>query len=665
MIRRISTKWLLAVLAAVVVPFSVFAYFVNTKVTERLGKDVVRFHLLSMAGDLGDRIDEEVEERRHDMELVSVIPVVNWFVDGLEDDRGTFQARVELIFNRLVRGRQVYDYVLALDKSGRVVGMNTVGPAGERVGTLAEDYFFSTPFAGASWFQEAMAEGVSQVDFHDLGFDPTPPGESPPGGVQLREHYVSFVQRIEPLSNEEGLSIQEGHVGVLVAHMNWKHIQEAVGRFGVRRLEEGASELHEEDIYASSYAWIWKADANTIIAHPNRDLYGQKVETLEGGQLSGMVRAARAARWGMFPDYQFRGIDKKAAFKHCRGPEQGGFGWVVGVGVDYADIFATARQLSNWLITLSVSILFLTVVLTAYIAHRTTRPIRELEQHFGRVGHGDLDAHIEVRSGDELGQLAHSFNRMTAELKDNRAQLVQAEKEAAWRSMARQVAHEIKNPLTPISLTLGLLKRSRDENSPDFDSILDRTIDVIQRQVENMREVVRDFTALAGVPHTLATVNVHAVLVDAIELHRAVAEHQGVKLCVPEVSGSLAPLAQADRSGLQRALVNLVANALDAMPTGGEMRSQVTISENEVQIELRDTGSGISSEAADHLFEPHFTTRTAGTGLGLAIARRVVEDSGGSISLENAATGPGAVARVILPRSEGDGDGAPPTGPGS
>ena len=129
MIRRISTKWLLAVLAAVVVPFSVFAYFVNTKVTERLGKDVVRFHLLAMAGDLGGRIDEEVEERRHDMELVSVIPVVNWFVDGLEDDRGTFQARVELIFNRLVRGRQVYDYVLALDKSGRVVGMNTVGPA--------------------------------------------------------------------------------------------------------------------------------------------------------------------------------------------------------------------------------------------------------------------------------------------------------------------------------------------------------------------------------------------------------------------------------------------------------------------------------------------------------------------------------------------------------
>jgi signal transduction histidine kinase len=660
MIRRISTKWLLAVLAAVVVPFSVFAYFVNIKVTERLGKDVVRFHLLSMAGDLGGRIDEEVEERRNDVELVSAIPEVNWFVDGLDDDRGTFQVNVELIFDRLVHGRQVYDYVLALDKSGRVVGMNTIGPSGEKVGTLAENYFFSTDFAGEPWFQEAMAGGVSQNDFHALSFGPISPGEPPPAEGHPTDHYVSFVQRIEPLSN------QDGPVGVLVALMNWEHIQEAVGRFGVRRLGEGTSELHQEDIYASSYAWIWMADANTIIAHPNRDLYGQKVEELEDGQLIGMVNAAREARWGMFPDYAFRGIQKKAAFKHCRGPEQGGFGWVVGVGVNNADIFATADQLSNWLITLSVSILVLTVVLTAYIAHRTTRPIRELEQHFDRVGHGDLDAHIEVRSGDELGQLARSFNRMTAELKANRAQLVQAEKEAAWRGMARQVAHEIKNPLTPISLTLGLLKRSRDENSPDFDSILKRTIDVIQRQVETMRKVVGDFTALAGVPRALTSVNVHAVLVDSLELHRAVAEDREVDLRKPELKGSLPPLAQADHSELQRALVNLVSNALDAMPGGGVLRSQVTVTESEVQVELADTGSGISAEAADHLFEPHFTTRSAGTGLGLAIARRVVEDAAGRISLENATDGPGAIARVTLPRTRsGDEPAGPENGPGS
>ena len=96
--------------------------------------------------------------------------------------------------------------------------------------------------------------------------------------------------------------------------------------------------------------------------------------------------------------------------------------------------------------------------------------------------------------------------------------------------MARQVAHEIKNPLTPISLTLGLLKRSRDENSPDFDSILDRTIDVIQRQVENMREVVRDFTALAGVPHTLATVNVHAYRLALIDPDGTTVEHYTHKI---------------------------------------------------------------------------------------------------------------------------------------
>ncbi len=644
MIRRISTKWLLAVLAAVVVPFAVFAYFVNTKVTESLGNDVVRFHLLSMVGNLGDRIDEEVAEHRYDVGFISDIPEVNWFVDGLDDDRGTFQVNVELIFDRLVRVREVYDYVLALDTTGRVVGMNTVGPGGEHVGSVAENYFFSTDFSTAPWFVEAMQEGVSQVDFHSLGFDPAPPADASSSSTRTRDYYVSFVRRIEPQAN------QEGPVGVIVALMNWKHIQNDVGSFGVRRLEGGFSDVSAEDKYASSYAWIWKADANTIIAHPNRDLYGQKVDALEDGQLRVMAAAARSARWGMYPDYEFQGKQKKAAFRHCKGPDQGGFGWVVGIGVDKVDIFAPVHGLSNWLITFSVSILLLTVFLTAYIAHRTTKPIRELEQHFDRVGHGDLDVHIEVRSGDELGQLAQSFNRMTEELKTNRAQLLQAEKEAAWRAMARQVAHEIKNPLTPISLTLGLLRRSRDEGSPDFDSILQRTIDVIQRQVENMREVVRDFTALAGVPHAIAVVNVQDVLLDTLELHRAVAEHQSVELGAPAVVGEFEPLAQANQSELQRALVNLVANALDAMPSGGELRTQIETTQEEIRLELHDTGPGISAEALGHLFEPHFTTRTAGTGLGLAIARRVVEDSGGSISLENAPDGKGAVARVTLPR---------------
>jgi signal transduction histidine kinase len=116
-------------------------------------------------------------------------------------------------------------------------------------------------------------------------------------------------------------------------------------------------------------------------------------------------------------------------------------------------------------------------------------------------------------------------------------------------------------------------------------------------------------------------------------------------------------------------LVNLVSNALDAMPGGGVLRSQVTVTENEVQVELADTGSGISAEAADHLFEPHFTTRSAGTGLGLAIARRVVEDAAGRISLENATDGPGAIARVTLPRTRsgdgGDEPAGPENGPGS
>ncbi len=647
MIRRISTKWFLAVLGAVVVPFAVFAFFVNTKVTERLGKDVVRFHLLSMAGDLSDRIDADLDERRQDVKLVASIPVLNWFVDGLDDDRGTFQVSVEAILDQLVQGSGVYDYVLALDRQGRVVGMNTASPAGQSLSQLAEEYFFQADFQNAAWFQEAIEHGSAAVDFHGLGFASrhgedglnVPEGES-------GEHYISFAHRIEPLAN------QDGPVGVLVALMNWRHVQEAVGRFGVRRLEEGDVESGIEDIYASSYAWIWKADADTIIAHPNRGLYGQRVSELEQGQLAPMVSAARVAAWGMYPDYEFRGIHKKAAFKRCRGEEQGGFGWVVGVGVDDADIYAPVRELSHWLITLSVSILLLTILVTAYLAHRTTRPIRELEQHFDRVGHGDLDAQIDVRTDDELGQLAKSFNRMTAELKQNRAQLLEAEKQAAWRGLARQVAHEIKNPLTPISLTLGLLKRSRDEGSPEFDSILTRTIEVIQRQVETMGEVVRDFTALAGVPTQSRPVDVAQTLAEALDLYQAVARDQGVTVPDTVREGNGAPVILANPPELQRCFVNLVANALEAMPDGGELSSCIQVDEDEVVISLCDTGAGVSDEAAAHLFEPHFTTRSAGTGLGLAIVHRVVEDARGTITLRNKDEGTGAIARMVFPRPE-------------
>lgn len=637
MIRRISTKWVLAVLWAVVVPFVGFAWFVEVKVSDRLAGDVVRYYLTTMASDLAERLDEELDERRKDAELLAGVQLVSWLVEdvvGSATDEGgvTFESMVQRLFDNMIESRSVYDYVIALSPDGRPVMTNSVDADGGELPDWLREHWRSSDFGSEGWFQSALETGESMLDFHRLVL------EGPEG--RREGWYIGFARRIEKWPPRPQAA------GVLLTLMSWETIQESMDAYGDQPERSDDQLAVGEDIYESSYAWLWKNDADTIIGHPDRTLYGQRVTELAGGSLRHLSGAVHGMSRGMYPDYSFRGVHKKAAFAHCRGVGAGGMGWIVGVGVDDADIYAPVDELSNWLFTTSAVILGLAVLFTFYIAHRTTRPIRELEQHTRRVGQGDLSARLDVRSGDELGQLAASFNRMTEDLEQAQDQLVKAEKDAAWREMARQVAHEIKNPLTPISLSAGLLERSWNEKSEEFEEILRRTIPMIQRQVENMREVARDFFAFAGHHKDPRPVPIHLLLDHVLDLNAAWAEECKVRL---EVDAGQDVQVRADPDELQRALLNLVANAIDAMPGGGELRIRVLEQGEDVLVEVRDTGSGIEPEVADRLFEPYFTTRNSGTGLGLAIVRRVVEDLGGTIELVNAEDGPGAVARLTLP----------------
>jgi signal transduction histidine kinase len=637
MIRRISTKWVLAVLWAVVVPFVGFSWFVDVKVSGALAGDVVRYYLVRMASDLAERLDEELEERSKDAEILAGVQLVSWLVEDVvdsntEDGAVTFESMVQKLFNNMVESRAVYDYVIALSPDGRVVMTNSVDADGERLPGWLQEHWDGVAFADEPWFQDALTDGEAMLDFHRLELE---------GDEQRRDGwYIGFASRIEKWPPRPQAA------GVLLTLMSWDTIQESLDAYGNRQVMAGNAAVVGEDIYESSYAWLWRNDADTIIGHPDRELYGERVTQIAGGDLQVLSDAAKTEVRGMYPDYEFLGVHKKAAFAHCRDVGQGGLGWVVGVGVDVDDIYAPVRELSNWLFTTSAVILGLAVLFTFYIAHRTTRPIRELEQHTRRVGQGDLSARLDVRSGDELGQLAASFNRMTEDLQQAQGQLVKAEKDAAWREMARQVAHEIKNPLTPISLSAGLLERSWQEKSPEFEAILGRTIPMIQRQVENMRQVARDFYAFAGEHKDPRSVPLGLLLEHVLDLNAAWAEECGVRLDTPKVDGVFV---HADPDELQRALLNLVANAIDAMPDGGDLRISVDQLDDQVVLELRDTGKGFDPGIADKLFEPYFTTRTSGTGLGLAIVRRVIEDLGGSVELVNAQDGPGAIARLTLP----------------
>ncbi|MEL6714607.1 MAG: ATP-binding protein, partial [Planctomycetota bacterium] len=570
------------------------------------------------------------------------------------------------LFDDFVARAGAGEFVLAVDARGEVLATNQVDLAGdalprETIAALEEREWSAEP-----WFAEAMSKGEARIDVFESGL--VDPDAVVPKPARLHFGFAHAVRGRAALS--EGRTT---NVGVVIVLESWQVIQAQISDYGIRRGRERAVDLASEELYDSSYAWIWASDADTILAHDDTALVGRRVSQAPI-ELPHLVEAARRGRWAMYPDYEFRGERKRAAFKHGRPVDENGFGWIVGVGVDFSDIFEPIHEMTGTIAKATAAVLLLAVLVTIVVARRTTRPIQELEGFTRRVASGDLDAQVPVHGKDELGDLARSFNRMTTQLKENRAQLVKAEKDAAWREMARQVAHEIKNPLTPIQLSASLLERAHREGSPEFESILARTIDVVQRQVENMRGIARDFYRFAGEHRAPALVDAREVLEEQFALHAAWAETEGLTLRLEERSPSgHSPVVRADPDELRRAILNLVSNAIEAFALverdGGEpvvdpaVRGDVRVEGRRVVIEIADPGPGITDDVREQLFEPYFTTRSSGTGLGLAIVRRIVEDLGGSVALDNAPSGRGAVARLELPLVESGPDAQSNGGP--
>lgn len=656
MIRRISTKWVLAVLAVVVLPFLGFAWYVHDFVSERFADDVVRYHLLGHAAELSDRLDRIVDERREDAVLLASAPTVAGALASAGEDEGDVRAgrlapTIHLL-DQLVRRDGAAEFVVVLGGRGQVVATNSMDAGGAPLAPEVQGRLAGYPWGEQPWLGPVLAgESVTldQGRFH-LRTEEGGDGDRP----ELRRHF-GFV---EPVPGEQPL---EEPLGAVVTLVPWSVVQGEIESYGVRRADGISSGTASADLYDSSYSWVWAADADTILAHPNRSLYGERVSgpRVNLPMMGEAVR--RSSGSGMYPDYEFLGVRKKAAFKQGRTRDQSpqGLGWIVGVGVDYPDIYGPVEEITRTIAKASGFVLFLAVLVTVVVARRTTRPVQDLEAFTRRVASGDLDAQVTVHGHDELADLARSFNRMTRELKENRAQLVEAEKDAAWREMARQVAHEIKNPLTPIQLSASLLKRAHDEGSPEFPAILERTIEVVQRQVGNMREIARDFYTFAGQHRDPVPVDAGVTVAEVFDLNEAWAAEEGVRLEKGESLGA-GLMVKADPDELQRALVNLVSNAIEASSDGGLIKGEVSLDGAMVRITLEDSGRGISEDVGSRLFEPYFTTRSSGTGLGLAIVRRIVEDLGGAVSVTNREDGPGARAVIQLPQHEN----APGAGPG-
>jgi two-component system, NtrC family, nitrogen regulation sensor histidine kinase NtrY len=296
--------------------------------------------------------------------------------------------------------------------------------------------------------------------------------------------------------------------------------------------------------------------------------------------------------------------------------------------------------------------ILLAILLSSWAAARVTRPVEQLAHAAQEVAAGNWNARVDVTGGDELGQLADSFNRMTTELLRQRDRLLQSERVAAWRELARRLAHELKNPLFPLQLTVENLVRARQQNPGQFDEVFREGSRTLLAEISNLKGIIGRFSEFSTMPQPrLQRVQVNEVIRGVAQLFQAQLESPGrAKInCELELDPHLEPVA-ADPELLHRAISNLVLNAMDAMPQGGTLTLRTRDGNGKVLIEVADTGSGFTPEECERIFTPYYTSKQHGTGLGLAIVQSVVSDHGGRIRVQSQ-PGQGTTFVIELPRS--------------
>ena len=282
------------------------------------------------------------------------------------------------------------------------------------------------------------------------------------------------------------------------------------------------------------------------------------------------------------------------------------------------------------------------------MAERIADPVRRLTRATRRIARGDFDAQIAVRSSDELRRLVDAFNSMAAELKAQRSQLERTHRLEAWAEMARQVAHEIKNPLTPIQLSAEHLRRVHADRGEPLGDVLEDCVSSILGQLRLLRQISAEFSSFASSPTAKpAPVDVPELVADVVGPYRT--GLAGRIEIVNHVQGPL-PRVFVDRTLVARSLSNIVENALHAMPGAGTLTLDTSAGADVVTLRVHDTGVGMDDDALARVFEPYFSTKTTGTGLGLPIARRNIELNGGTIDVESG-KGRGTTVVVTLPIS--------------
>lgn len=278
-----------------------------------------------------------------------------------------------------------------------------------------------------------------------------------------------------------------------------------------------------------------------------------------------------------------------------------------------------------------VFLFLITGLFTVFISNRITLPLVVIQQKLKAFSVGRKNETIEYNSNDEIGALVEQYNKTVLELNRSIELLAQKEREGAWKEMAKQIAHEIKNPLTPMKLSIQHLKYIWNDNHPDKDEKLNNTVDLIVKQIDNLAEIASAFSDFSKMTTAQqSSFNMLNLIQEQTYLYEKEAQ---INL---DYSTEDDLHVYADETQIGRVIQNLLSNAIQAIPEdrNPEIKINLSLKENRVLVQICDNGKGMSSEIQERLFEPNFTTKNSGMGLGLAIVKQIIENNDGEISFE-------------------------------
>jgi len=302
------------------------------------------------------------------------------------------------------------------------------------------------------------------------------------------------------------------------------------------------------------------------------------------------------------------------------------------------------------IIHIYLTIIVLAILLSLFIGRQLSAPLIMLENKLKEMRLGRRNEKIEYNPNDEIGQLVIQYNRTIDELEQSAKLLAKSERESAWKSMARQVAHEINNPLTPMKLSIQQLQRTKKMNDGQFDDYFAKSTVMLIEQIDNLSRIAGTFSDFARMPEAnFEHVDIAARLYSVVQLF--VNNYDQIQI---DYRGSEKEVyVYADPEQLVQVFNNLLKNAIQAIPGKRMGKILVNLQQNATQVivDITDNGMGIVDEAHDKLFAPNFTTKTTGMGLGLAISKNIIELSGGTITFSTRLN-KGTTFTVTLPKED-------------